>query len=115
MENPIRILVLDRGFVFVCRCPDPRDAGFWLDVTDCRTVRAWGTEHGLGQLYGGPTNKTVLDALVPRKCVPVRAVLDTFEVDQSAWAPHLLAAAGSTTVKAGSSGRTGSRKSGAKT
>lgn len=115
MENPIRILVLDRGFVFVCRCPDPRDAGFWLDVTDSRTVRIWGTKDGLGQLYAGPTEKTVLDALIPRKVIPVRAVLDTFEVDQEKWASHLEAAPGTTTSRPGSSVRTGSRSKAATT
>ena len=109
MSEKIRILVLDRGFVFVCRCPDPRDAGFWLEVTDCRTIRQWGTSKGLGELYAGPTAGTVMDALIPTKIVPVRAILDTFEVEEAKWASHLSVAAGSTTPVVGLSARTGSR------
>lgn len=111
MSDPIRIIVLDRGFVFACRCPDPRDAGFWLAVTDARCIRRWGTTKGLGELFHGPTASTVLDARVPERVIPVRAVLDTFVVDQEAWEPHLSAADGLTAHRSGSSRRTGSKTS----
>jgi hypothetical protein len=107
MSDPIRILILDRGFVYVCRCPDPQDAGFWLRVTDARCIRRWGTTKGLAELYGGPTSETVLEALVPEQVIPVRAILNTFVVEQETWEPHL---SGSTVRKVGSSGRTGTRK-----
>lgn len=77
---PIRIIVLDRGFVFVCRCPDPLEYALWLPYRDRRTVRRWGTTEGLGQLCDGPLGSTVLDAVVPEGNVPVRAVLDVMEL-----------------------------------
>lgn len=97
---PIRMLVLDRGFVYVCRCPDPQRHALWLPYRDRRTVRRWGTTQGLGELVSGPTNETVLDALVPAGTVPVRAILDVTEVEQDKWERHLssrAAPAGSTT------------------
>lgn len=89
--NPIRLLVLDRGFVVVARCPEPTDYGLWLKVTDLRTVRRWGTTNrGLGALSRGPTQETVLDEIAPAATIPVRAVLYVMEVEQAAWEPHLI-------------------------
>lgn len=91
-ENEIRILVIDRGFVLVCRCPDPTGYPYWLPATDCRTIRRWGTTgRGLGQLCSGPTTETILDDLVPFEKIPVRAIVLVLEgVDQDKWAPLLL-------------------------
>ena len=80
--NPIRIIVLDRGFVVACRCPTPQDYALWLPVTDSRTVRRWGTTNGLAELCDGPTAETVLDALVPVATYPVRAVLAVLELTE---------------------------------
>jgi hypothetical protein len=85
----IRILVLDRGFVKVCRCPDPHGYAFWLPYEDGRTIRVWGTTEGLGQLVKGPTSMTVLDALVPTGSVPVRAIVDIIDVEQDKWEQRL--------------------------
>jgi hypothetical protein len=90
-EWPIRMLILDRGFVYVCRCPDPQQHALWLPYTDRRTVRRWGATQGLGQLVSGPTAETVLEALVPAGQVPVRAILDVVEVEQEKWVSHLKA------------------------
>lgn len=87
--DDIRILVLDRGHVFICRCPDPKTTVFWITVTHCRTIRNWGTTEGLGQLYNGPTESTVLDAIVPEHDIPIRAILDVFKVKEDEWAKHL--------------------------
>jgi len=103
--NPIRILVIDRGFVIVCRCPDPEGFGFWLPVTDSRTIRRWGTTNGLGELIDGPLSGTVLDALVLKETVSVRAILRVIDVEQAKWEPHL--SSGKTVSRAGSSRRTG--------
>jgi hypothetical protein len=86
---PIRIIILDRGFVLVCRCPAPQEYALWLPYTDRRTIRRWGTTEGIAQLCDGPTGDTVLDQLCPAGQVPVRAILDVMEVDQSAWKQHL--------------------------
>ena len=92
MEEQIRIVVADRGHVWVGRCVDPKTAVFWLTLKDSRCVRDWGTSEGLEELYDGPIpDKTKLDALIPERDVPVRAIIDTFLVDQRKWAPHLKA------------------------
>ena len=100
----IRLIVLDRGFVLVCRCPPPQDYALWLPYTDRRTVRRWGTTGGIAELCGGPTENTVLDTLCPAGQVPVRAILDVMEVEQEKWEPHLR-----TERPAGSTARSGRR------
>lgn len=86
----IRIIVLDRGFVKVCRCPDPHGYAFWLPYKDGRTIRRWGTSEGLGQLVSGPVDgQTTLDALVPEGTVPVRAIIDIINVEQDKWESFL--------------------------
>lgn len=84
-ETKIRILVLDRGYVKVCRCPDPEGYTFWLPYTDARTIRIWGTTRGLGELVNGPTESTVLDDVIPSGMVSVRSIIDTFLVEESKW------------------------------
>lgn len=114
-DNRIRLLVLDRGFVCVCRCPDPTGIGLWLPYTDRRTVRRWGTTRGLGELVAGPTADTVLDDLIPAGAVPIRGILDVYEVEQEPWERHLTppSSAGATASSADSSSRTGSRRTSA--
>lgn len=85
-----RILVIDRGFVLVARCPDPAASGLWLQCEVARTVRRWGTtDHGLGGLTDGPRPETVLDDHMYGVKVPVRAILFTLDVAEDAWASHL--------------------------
>jgi hypothetical protein len=91
-KEMIRLLVLDRGFVLVGRCPDPEGFCLWLPVEDARVVRRWGTTRGLAELVGGPLADTVLDAPTARERVPVRAVLRVIEVDQAGWESHLSGA-----------------------
>lgn len=88
-EERIRILVLDRGFVMVCRCTDPMQYGFWIPVHDARTIRRWGTSEGLAELYDGPLSGTILDKMIPQETIPTRAILRVLEVEQSKWEPHL--------------------------
>jgi hypothetical protein len=110
--DPVRILVLDRGFVFVCRCPDPSGFALWLPVTHARIVRRWGTQRGLAQLVDGPLSETVLDAIVARELLPVRGILRVIaEVNEESWKTHLtLPSSGAATARpASSSSRTGSR------
>lgn len=88
-EERIRILVLDRGFVMVCRCTDPMQFGFWLPVHDARIIRRWGTTKGLAELCGGPKGNTELDDMVPQETIPTRAILRVLEVEQDKWEPSL--------------------------
>lgn len=87
--HPIRILVLDRGWVMVARCPEPDGFALWLPVTHSRTIRRWGTSEGLGELCSGPTNSTILDRQVSKINVPVRCILFIIEVEQNKWSSHL--------------------------
>lgn len=89
IDERIRIVVLDRGFVMVCRCADPAGFGFWLPVHDARIIRRWGTTNGLAELVNGPLGDTVLDAIVETETLPTRAILRVLEVDQKSWASHL--------------------------
>ena len=89
MDEKIRILVIDRGFVLVCYCPKPEQYALWLPIRQSRSIRRWGTTEGLGQLCNGPTENTVLDAVVPQESVPIRAILRVIEVEESKWETHL--------------------------
>lgn len=90
MENlQIRILILDRGYIKVCYCPEPEGHIFWLPCFNARIIRIWGTTRGLGELVNGPTLQTKLDDTVPSGKTPVRSIIDTLDVDQNAWIPHL--------------------------
>lgn len=72
-EVTTQIVVLDRGFVYVGKPTFSEDKQF-VNVTNCRNIRVWGTDKGLGQLVNGPTSKTVLDE-VGEILVPVRAII----------------------------------------
>ena len=57
--NDIRIVILQRGFVFVGRFSQ---IGTTCTLSDGFNVRRWGTTKGLGEIAeGGPTKDTVLD------------------------------------------------------
>lgn len=90
-EQPeIRILVLDRGYIIVCRCLDPKNYALWVPVTHSRTIRVWGTSEGLAELYAGPVKgKTKLDVMLPEEDIPVRAIIRSFKVSQTGWASEL--------------------------
>ena len=56
-----RIVVMDRGWVFVAQpSPEPAPAGT-LRYDNARCIRRWGTTKGLGQLKAGPRRDTVID------------------------------------------------------
>lgn len=83
--HPPRILVLDRGFVLVARCPDLLSVGLYLECTEVRCIRRWGTSDGLTQLVKGPLANTVFDPVAPREVVPVRAILRVIDLEVSKW------------------------------
>ncbi len=53
-----QIVVIDKGFVHVGDC-SMQDGLLCID--NCKNIRKWGTEKGLGQLITGPTPNTVAD------------------------------------------------------
>lgn len=52
------IVVLDRGWVYVGKVIITPD---WVEITNARNIRVWGTKTGLGQLADGPLPDTKLD------------------------------------------------------
>lgn len=54
-----RIIVADRGWVFVGNCTDESNGD--VTIRNARVIRKWGTTSGLGQLVNGPTPDTVVD------------------------------------------------------
>lgn len=59
LPNTACIIVGTNGFVWYT--PKVADRGDYIDMTQARIIRQWGTEHGLAQLVNGPTKSTVLD------------------------------------------------------
>lgn len=82
----MKIVVINNGFVFVCRNYS-RD-GDTTTLTTARCIRTWGTTGGLGELVSGPTKDTVLDMPIPIMAVPMHQVVFTFDVG-SVWDKHL--------------------------
>ena len=59
LDGPVKIVILQRGWVMVGRLE--RD-GSDCALSDASVVRKWGTKRGLGEIAaGGPTKDTVLD------------------------------------------------------
>lgn len=65
------IAVLDRGWVYVGNC---RINGDWLEITDAKNIRRWGTTKGLGELRSGPTTETKWDQAGEVKA-PVKSLI----------------------------------------
>ncbi len=54
-----RIIVADRGWIFVGDCIDLVDGR--VEIRNAKNIRRWGTTKGLGQLANGPTSSTQSD------------------------------------------------------
>lgn len=80
-EGDIKIVVVDRGFVYVGNCEIGAD---FVVMRNARNIRVWGTTKGLGELVGGPTSATKLDKVGTVR-VPSRAVISIIDVEQSKW------------------------------
>lgn len=68
-----RIVVLDRGWVFVGQVT-ATPIGLRIEKAKC--IRRWGTKQGLGELRKGPLEATVLDDAGTVEA-PMRAVICT--------------------------------------
>lgn len=80
-EGDIKIVVADRGFVYVGNCEIGAD---FVVMRNARNIRVWGTTKGLGELVNGPTASTKLDKVGTVR-VPNRAVISIIDVEQSKW------------------------------
>jgi len=84
-DSPIKIVILQRGWVFV---------GYWhregndCKLTDASCIRKWGTTKGLGEIVSAPTENTVLD-----KCGVVQfdylTVVATLDCEVAGWQKKL--------------------------
>lgn len=84
-EGPIKIAVLDRGFVYIGHVNFPDDDGL-IVISHAKNIRAWGTTKGLGELVSGPTPSTKLD-YVGTVRVQQRALISLIDVEQEKWKP----------------------------
>ncbi len=70
--GPCRIIVADRGWVFVGNCEDHADGS--VTITNCRNIRRWGTTAGLGELIDGPKPSTKADLYGTVRCTPIASI-----------------------------------------
>lgn len=77
----IKIVVLDKGFVYV-GYTEVKDG--WVHMHDCLNIRRFGTTEGLGQLRNGPTSETVFDK-VGELIAPLHALISIIDVVGTAW------------------------------
>jgi hypothetical protein len=80
-DHPLRIVVLDRGFVYIGNVEEQSDS---IVITNAKNIRYWGTQKGLGELVNGPTSKTILDPVGVVRA-PNRAIIHSVDVDESKW------------------------------
>ena len=82
IDGEIRIVICQRGFVFVGRVTQDGDQ---VTIRNAQNIRQWGTTRGLGEIAAsGPTTNTKLD---PAGTVSthVLTVVATLSCSQSAW------------------------------
>ena len=80
-EGDIKIVVLDRGFVYVGHVSSDAD---FVVIKNAKNIRVWGTKKGLGELVNGPLSGTTLD-LVGTVRAPFRALISLIDVEQAKW------------------------------
>lgn len=80
-DGDIKIVVLDRGFVYVGTVEVTDD---FVIITNAKNIRQWGTTKGLGELVSGPLANTKLDNTGTVR-VSKRALISLIDVDQSKW------------------------------
>ena len=68
----IRIIVADKGWVFVGFCKDEQDGS--VTITNAKNIRRWGTTKGLGQLVNGPLSETKYDNYGTVRCTPIVSI-----------------------------------------
>jgi hypothetical protein len=80
-EGDIKIVVLDRGFVYVGNVEETEE---FVVIRNASNIRIWGTSKGLGELVNGPLTSTKLDKVGTVRA-PNRALISLIDVDQSKW------------------------------
>jgi len=85
-SGPIKIVVLDRGFVYVGRVNEEADPV--IVIHGARSIIRWGTSQHLGELVNGPLPKTKLGAPCTVQC-RLNQVIHIIEVSQNDWAKDI--------------------------
>lgn len=67
-----RIIVADRGWVFVGDCTDNDDKS--VTIYNAKNIRRWGTKEGLGELVYGPLESTIYDNYGTVRCIPIISI-----------------------------------------
>ncbi len=80
-DGEYKIVVLDRGFVYVGAV---KIEGDFAIIQDAKNIRVWGTTKGLGELVNGPLSKTVVDRVGTVRA-PLRAVISLIDVESGKW------------------------------
>ena len=80
-EGEIKIVVLDRGFVYVGHVTIEED---FVVIRRANNIRHWGTKNGLGDLVSGPLPGTKLDPVGTLRAAK-RALISLIDVEQSKW------------------------------
>ena len=81
IEGDIKIVILDRGFVYVGNVALTDE---FVVITNAKCIRVWGTTKGIGELVSGPTSSTKLDK-VGTINAPKRALISLIDVEQNVW------------------------------
>ncbi len=80
--DAMKIVVVDRGWVYVGECRQEKD---FLIVGNAQNIRQWGTTRGLGQLAKeGPTPSTRFDSYGTVR-IPMRAVIGLIDTEAKLW------------------------------
>ena len=80
-DGDIKIVVLDRGFVYIGAVDVDDD---FIIIRNAKNIRVWGTTKGLGELVSGPLPSTKLDSVGTVRA-PHRALISLIDVEQSKW------------------------------
>ena len=85
-SGPIKIVVLERGFVYIGRVDEEGDPV--VTIHGARSVIRWGTTKHLGELTIGPLPNTKLGDPCTVQC-RVQQVIHMIEVSQDGWNKHI--------------------------
>ena len=81
VDDEIKIVVLDRGFVYVGATTVGDE---FVTIERAHNIRVWGTTKGLGELVSGPTSRTRIDKVGTVKA-PLRALISIIDTEAGKW------------------------------
>ncbi len=85
-SGPIKIVVLERGFVYVGRVDEEGDPV--IAIFGARNITRWGTTKHLGELVSGPLENTTLGDPCTVQC-RIGQIIHMIEVEQNGWQQHI--------------------------